>query len=229
MNEIVPADKGDEGDTPLPDPRGRQLSPRPHPTRPRDCRHPHLIGTPTGGGKWVRCGRASCGSECRRKWAWKQSLCLVRSSRELPPRFFASVLPQSGTTNAEFGKRSQKFLQALVRRVSDLEYCRVSEWRNGIRHDHLLLRVARLLGAWVREAKSLAGVRVAVRRVRNVIGACYYIVKHTRRPDRRPEQQPSGYRGRIVSFSRNYLIVPFKQLWKLVCAERVAGKAVCRG
>jgi hypothetical protein len=137
----------------------------------------------------VKCGRATCCRECRSKWAWKHALCLVRSARELPPDFFAVVQREQGQTNAKFGKQSQRFVRALKRRFPELEYCRVSEWCYGVRHDHLLIRASCSLNRLkerASEAAVLAGVRVRVGKVRSIIGSCRYVVKNTKRPDRRP-------------------------------------------
>jgi hypothetical protein len=204
---------------------------------PPGCKQPHYFGTPSGDGVWVRCGRAPCCIECRLKWAWKHALCLVRSALQLAPDFFAVVLPKRGQTNVEYGERFEQFLRGMKRRAGkwlkpkggSFEYCRVSEWRNGVRHDHLLIRAACTLGQlreWASEAAALAGVRVRLGKVRSDVGCCRYIVKDTRRPDRRPELPPPGYRGRVIVFSRGFLVMPLKHLWKQVCSERVEAKVV---
>jgi hypothetical protein len=185
------------------------------PTKPAGCKRPYR----TGGG-WRRCGRPKCCRGCRDLWGWKQASCLSRSFTTLPPTHFATLRPRPGATNPAFGEASAKFLRALSRRSPGLEYLKVNEWRNGVQHAHALLRAQEVSRRAVHESRRVAGLRCAVKRVRNPTGAARYVFKHTRRPDRKAELPPAGFRGRLVMASRGFLTKPFHELWSGIRAGR---------
>lgn len=195
-------------------------------SRPVGCKHPFLAPS-NGGPRWRRCGRGTCSRGCSDLWRWKQSLSLIRSFEILPPSHFATILPRSGMTNAVFGLAATRFVAALVRRVRGLAYLTVREWRNGVEHRHGLLRGPVTRRA-VRESRRFAGVRASVRPVRNVIGVANYVLKVTNQPDKKAELPPAGFRGRLFTASRGFLVKPMRALWKTVRAERAARRGVVK-
>ena len=124
-------------------------------------------------------------------------------------------------TNAAFAKAVGRFLAALRyrRRGRDLEYLRVNEWRHGVQHTHLLLRVADLSRDHVRGAAENAGLAATLSKVRNVEGIARYIVKDVRRTDGRAELAPASFKGKLYTTTRNFLSAPMGELWKSLREE----------
>lgn len=150
--------------------------------------------------------------------------CVRRSVLVQPPTHFLTLRPGPLVTASKaFARGRVKFLNALKRRLPNkrLEYLVVNEWRNGVPHAHALIRVGgsmprRKMRRAVREAKGVAGLRVSVRPIRNVMGAANYIFKHTRRPERKAELTPQSFRGRMFTASKGFLTKPFDELWREV-------------
>ncbi len=122
---------------------------------------------------WRCCGNPRCSCGCRDQWAWKRSLCLTRSLRDLPATHFLTLRPGPALVgDAAFTKATTRFFALLRKRSSALEYLVMNEWKNGTRHAHALVRASgRLSRRVVRDVKRRAGVPVSVKPVRNQIGA----------------------------------------------------------
>jgi hypothetical protein len=225
----VPTNPDDtRSSTPIPILRTQQLAPPSSSVRPAGCRHP--IPPCPGAPRWRRCGRPKCCRDCRDLWAWMMAIRLRRSFKTLPPTHFLTLHPgASGATDKAFTKAITKFLKALKRRcpAQQMEYLLVNEWRHGVRHAHVLIRIVhpmsrRAVRQAVRTARDVAGVRCSGARVRNVMGAANYIFKHTKRLERKAELTPAGFRGRMYTVSKGFLTKPFKELWQDVQKTRRA-------
>jgi hypothetical protein len=121
-----------------------------------------------------------------------------------------------GMTNAAFRQAAGKFMAAFRyrRRGLGLEYFRIFEWRDGVQHAHLLLRVEELSREEVRESAEVAGLCHTLSPVRNVPGIARYIVKHTTRAEKKAELAAPDFRGKLYCVTRNFLTRPFKELRK---------------
>jgi len=119
-------------------------------------------------------------------------------------------------TNAAFAKAVAKFLAALRyrRRGKALEYLRVNEWRHGVQHTHLLLRVADLSREHVRGAAENARLATTLSKIRSEEGVARYIVKDVRRTEERAELAPASFKGKLYTTTRNFLSAPMDRLWK---------------
>lgn len=193
------------------------------PPRPEGCKWPFLVAR-TSGFRWQRCNRPKCSRRCRDVWGWKRAKCVCRSFLTLPPSHFATIHPQEGMTNATFCVALGKFMLALRRRVAGLAYLLVREWVRGVMHAHGLFRAERIsqraMRRVVREAKVVANVRASVKPARNPAGVAVYIFKAGRK--KKAELPPQGYRGRLFTKSRDFLVTSFAVLWRAIQAERVA-------
>src|SRR5262249_34692483 len=108
--------------------------------------------------------------------------------------------------------------KSLRRRVPGLEYGSLSEWKNGVRHTHILLTVPdRLRKGVLKEASEVAGLRATHSPVRSVPRMVRYFFKHLK--GKRAELPPAGFRGRLVNFSRGFLRASVGELWKQVKAD----------
>lgn len=193
--------------------------------KPAGCRAAFLVRSPAGM-RWRRCGRANCSRECRDQFAWRTCLSLRLSFRELPPDFFCTLHPRGQTPRGSFASALAKFFRTLVR-LAAVEWFRILEWRRGVVHAHGLLR-GRVTRRVLRAARHSSGLWASCRRVHTVPGVAAYIVKHTRRVDRKAELAPANFSGRLHSASRSFLTKPFRVLWKAVkdeCAARKGGVA----
>ena len=127
-------------------------------------------------------------------------------------------------TNAEFSEAVAKFMLALRRRVSELTYLLVREWRNGVQHAHALLRVRRLTRTAMRASREVAGVRCSAARVRDVDRVASYVFKETKRIEKKAELAPANFRGRMYTVSRGFLTKSFTKLWRELQDARRAAK-----
>jgi hypothetical protein len=197
----------------------------PYPPRPTDCRNPRLVPT-RAGPVWKRCNRPKCCRVCRDGWAWKQASAVQQSVAERPPTHFLTIHKRLGVflTDAAFSKALGRFFLALGRRVSGkLEYLVVNEWSKGVRHAHaLVLAPGGIPRRACREAAAATGelLRITCETVHNPLGAVSYLFKHTRRRDRKAELPPVGFRGRLFTSSRGFLVRPIEALWREFRASR---------
>jgi hypothetical protein len=103
----------------------------------------------------------------------------------------------------------------------DLEWLWISEWRDGQRHIHVLLRTSRGLprGVVQKDLAKVGPYRCSCKRVRNVPGVARYIVKDLKNPEKKAEIAPAGFQGRLFSASRGFLTAPLKDLWRQIRQE----------
>jgi hypothetical protein len=192
------------------------------PRRPLDCRNAFKVTRPEGW-RWRKCGRPRCCRACRDQFAWRQCLCLRASFRILPPDFFCTFRSRSLTDGSSFSGAVRKLFRTLER-LAGIKWYRIYEWRHGRIHGHALLR-GRLTRRVLCLARESSRLWVSCKRVRSVAKVTPYIVKHTKRLDRKAELAPRSFRGRLHSASRGFLVRPFVALWREVKAERAAAKA----
>lgn len=185
--------------------------------KPPDCRAAFVVSGPSGK-RWRRCGRPGCSRGCRDQFAWKMWQSLRLSFLTLPPDFFCTLHPRSESVGS-FAAALAKFFRTLLR--AGIEWFRIFEWRHGRVHGHALLR-GRVTRRVFRTASRSANIRATCKRVSTVVGVAAYIVKHTRRTDRKAELAPSNFRGRLFTSSRGFLVAPFRKLWNRIRAERAA-------
>jgi hypothetical protein len=119
-------------------------------------------------------------------------------------------------TDRDFSNAVGK-LFVVMRRVlgSGVEYLLVSEWSHGVRHAHALLILGRHDRDTVKVAVERVGVplRVTCKPLRKDPGAAVrYIFGDM--DGKRVELPPESFRGRIFTYSRRFLVRPWKELWK---------------
>jgi hypothetical protein len=138
------------------------------------------------------------------------------------PTHFATIARQEGVSDAVFSKQVGRFWTALRRRYPQMAYLAVSDFSGGVRHVHALIRVPGTIARQKRrEAAELAGVRVSIKPIVNVVGAVRYVFGDLKDPQRQPELTPPSYKGRrMYTPSRGFLRAPMPTLWAEVKAER---------
>lgn len=104
-----------------------------------------------------------------------------------------------------------------------VEYARVFEWKNGLIHVHLLLRVdGRIPRSRVKQVMDKVrpgGYRVSCKQVKWVPAMARYFVKHLKGRRERAELTPPGFRGRVFQASGAFLSKPLKVLWGEIRSE----------
>lgn len=202
--------------SPSPDPKNAPIRSAPSP-RPPGCKRPYLAKSTTGL-VWKRCGRPKCCRGCRDVWGWKRVSAICLSVATRAPTHFLTLRRARVLSDQEFGKATACFLRALARRCQRcLEYLLVREWVGGVPHAHALVIVRRVTRAAVRSATEATKglIRCSCCPLRqNPAAAVRYVFKHTRRPERKAELPPAGFKGRMFTTSRGFLIRPFKELWR---------------
>ncbi len=169
----------------------------------------------------IPCGRPRCSWECRDLWAGRMSAALRRSFRVLPPTHFVRVTALDAVSVGELTRCVGRFLRRLRRR--GCEYFAASEWREGRRHHHVLVRAdGDLTSAVVAELwrASCRGARVTsyCRRVASVEASARYVVKDVKDGSKK-EVPPAWFRGRLFSYSKGFLAEPLKVLMRAVVEE----------
>jgi len=185
------------------------------------CVRPSLVPSWRGGWRWIPCGRPRCSWQCRNVWARKMSAALRRSFRVLPPTHFVRVTVLDMVSAEELTRRVGRFLRRLRRR--GCEYFALNEWREGVRHHHVLARTeGELTSAVVAQLwrDSCGGARVTsyCRPVRSAEASCRYVLKDVRDPSKK-EVPPVQFKGRLFSNSSGFLAAPLKTLMRAVVKE----------
>jgi hypothetical protein len=150
---------------------------------------------------------------------------LERSFRELPPTHFCRVTVFDLLSDRELTSLISKFLRALKGRLRphEVEYLAVSEWQSDQRHHHLLVRTLADLGSDLFGAvlhKVLAGLQHThyCRPVESPAASARYVVKYLR-DDTRAEVVPESFSGKVITYSRGFLVRPRAELWREQCSE----------
>jgi hypothetical protein len=149
------------------------------------------------------------------------SAALRLSFRELPPTHFVRVTVLDPMKPKELTRCVGKFLRRLRRR--GCEYLSVSEWREGQRHHHVLVRADGGLTSGVVSKlwrASCPGARVTsyCRPVSNAEGSARYAVKDVKDGSKK-ELPPAEFGGRLFSSSKRFLAEPLKVLVRAVVEE----------
>jgi hypothetical protein len=128
-------------------------------------------------------------------------------------------LSASGLTDAALGLAESRLLRRLRRR--GIAYFAVREWSRG-RHLHVTVRTpgrltSREVGRWwVVTLPPGARCSWHCARIRDPTAWARYVLKDTRSGG---EVVPKGFRGRVVSYSRDFLARPMGRLWAEVKEE----------
>jgi hypothetical protein len=191
------------------------------------CRKRRCIRLPDGRRSFVPCGRPKCSQECRKRWARKQSACLLESHKHLPPTHEMRLSVLVDVPDVELTKSVRRFTRRLGYRLKQdgykFAYLIVNEWArlSSHRHVHMTVRTdADLDLGTVREMwrKSTPGRPASCHMapIETVIGWTRYTVK-----DQRNDYPlvPDNFCGRIVLMSRNYLARPMPDIWRELRAK----------
>jgi hypothetical protein len=143
----------------------------------------------------------------------------MRSFKVLPPTHVIRLTSFAMLPNRELTQRVSRFLERLRYRIPS-EYLLVNEWSDGHRHMHLLVRAdgdisPALVGElWGKLIPGPKGIRSTYcRPVKNPAGAARYIVKHVGDAGKK-EVAPKTYRGRVMTYSREFLSESMESLWR---------------
>ena len=185
------------------------------------CVRRRLVPGWGGGWRWIPCGRPRCSWQCRNLWARRMSAALRRSVAVLPPTHFLTLAVLDPIGPKELTRCVGRVLRRL--RYRGCEYLCVSEWREGRRHHHVLVRIAGELtgvvvaGLW---RASCPGVRARsyCRPVRSAEASVRYIVKDMKNGSKK-EVPPAEFSGRLFSYSGHFLAEPLKVLMRAVVKE----------
>ena len=167
------------------------------------------------------CGRPRCSWECRDRWARRMSAALRLSFQELPPTFFVRVRVMDPIEEKDLTAYVRRFLRRLRRRKC--EYFSVTEWHEGLRHHHILIRTdvdlspAKVAELW---QASCGDVRTTsyCRPVRSAEATARYLVKDVKAWWKK-ELPPAGFHGKLFSYSKLFLAQPLKALVAAVVEE----------
>src|SRR6516165_10545524 len=183
----------------------------------------------TGDIRLIPCGRPRCSWECRDRWARRMSAALRLSFQELPPTFFVRVRVMDPIEEKDLTAYVRRFLRRLRRRKC--EYFSVTEWHEGLRHHHILIRTdvdlspAKVAELW---QASCGDVRTTsyCRPVRSAEATARYLVKDVKAWWKK-ELPPAEFRGKLFTKSKHFLARPLKNLMREVVAEWRLKAAKC--
>jgi hypothetical protein len=149
------------------------------------------------------------------------SAALRRSFAALPPTHFVRVTVLGRIMPQELTRCVRGFLRRL--RWRGCEYLAVSEWSEGQRHHHILVRTeGELTAAVVAELwkASCPGARVTsyCRQVRSAEATARYIVKDVKDGSKK-EIPPEEFGGRLFSSSKHFLTAPLNVITRAVVEE----------
>jgi hypothetical protein len=138
-----------------------------------------------------------------------------RSFTASPPTHEARITVRSSIDDKELSAALGRFCRRL--RYRACEYLCVNEWRHGRRHLHIVIRTGAKItpsdiSAWW--DKSLPGVPFThhLDTVRCAGALAKYLVKHLRSAEKK-ELVPSVFTGRVVTYSRHFLIKRLADIW----------------
>ena len=149
------------------------------------------------------------------------SAALRLSFQELPPTFFVRVRVMDPIEEKDLTAYVRRFLRRLRRRKC--EYFSVTEWHEGLRHHHILIRTdvdlspAKVAELW---QASCGNVRTSsyCRAVRSADATARYVVKDVKAWWKK-EVPPADFRGRLFSCSKRFLAQPLKAIMRAMVEE----------